>query len=110
MKKNKQLLSRLLARKEIILPACPDVCWEGQLYHQVWNGTTCQRVGTSLGPCPQDPQKNTEIKPAEIATSPAKAIDPNSYDPPLICWKGKLYQQKWVDGGLEAYGDPIGDC
>ncbi|MEO6834225.1 MAG: hypothetical protein ABI378_16020 [Chitinophagaceae bacterium] len=34
--------------------------------------------------------------------------DPN--EPPLICWKHKLYRQKVVDGGLEPYGAPVGDC
>jgi len=54
--------------------------------------------------------KNTAIKAADVATSQATAIDPKNLDPPLICWNGNLYQQKWVDGGIEALGDPLGDC
>ncbi|MBS1643647.1 MAG: hypothetical protein JST36_01285 [Bacteroidetes bacterium] len=36
------------------------------------------------------------------------ADDPD--EPPLICWKHKLYRQRIVDGGLEPYGPPVGDC
>lgn len=37
-------------------------------------------------------------------------VDQDPNEPPLICWKHKLYRQKVVDGGLEPYGPPVGDC
>ncbi len=103
MKKNKNVLGRMLNRKPVEMPVCPDICFEGKLYHQQWVNGACVRAGASIGPCPEP-----EIIVNAVPVSTKIEIGKN--EPPLICWKGKLYRQKWVDGGLEAYGDPLGDC
>jgi len=53
-------------------------------------------------PTIEQPIINKEEIPLETADDPD--------EPPLICWKHKLYRQRIVDGGLEPYGPPVGDC
>lgn len=54
-------------------------------------------------------KKDTQpVKPSEKESLAGTEVAGN--EPPLICWKGQLYRQKWVDGGLEAYGEPLGPC
>lgn len=52
------------------------------------------------------------ISPADsnIVKSGTFLVEQDPNEPPLICWKHKLYRQKIVDGGLEPYGPPVGDC
>lgn len=102
-KKNKGLLGRLFGRKTGERPHCPYICRDGLWYRQEWKDGACVPVGEPLSECPVDED-------AELAGMAPNAEDAARSEPPPICWKGQLYRQKWVDGGLEAYGEPLGPC
>jgi len=102
-KKNKGFLGRLLGRSRAEAQECPYVCHEGMWYRQEWRDGSCAPIGEPLGPCPLEPEEMD-------AGAKPNSDDASRSEPPLICWKGQLYRQKWVDGGMEAYGEPLGPC